>query len=314
MKNYNYDALFEFVYELINTQIEKYVNLVKIGIGPDASINANLVLDEVTELMDSAKNLLMHIEKPPHTHEEFVIILEQVRFYLEQEQLRGTASYLLDENKVHSGQIDWMNKQFGVFSEFSAAADIDMSRPALAITESQKQCEHDSNAIAFYILDIAKKLKSDPKIEFEQSFPKHAAIILRRNASPEINRYNQPNISQKIDELHARTNTFLKQSNLKKRDDLFCIADLNKKQLTHQELLTQLLSRYQLVKPNSKLFSQEDQDHQISSTQSKSILNSVLSKRGFFSTVAVIGIPISLVLINYLKQKQEDPMQRAQLN
>ena len=93
-----YNKLFEFTHKLINVQIVKYTKLAAFGVGPDARMNASLVLDGVNELIDLSRRLLT----PASVDEvNFKSIFNQVRFYVEQEKLRAHAGWLLDQNNIH---------------------------------------------------------------------------------------------------------------------------------------------------------------------------------------------------------------------
>lgn len=96
--------LFDFLYLLIDTQITKYVRLATIGFGPDARLNAKLVFNEVSELLELADTLLKQIERGCDSEEhndEFFSISSQIKFHLEQEKIRADAGLLVAPNNIH---------------------------------------------------------------------------------------------------------------------------------------------------------------------------------------------------------------------
>ena len=82
--------LFEFLCQLIDIQIKKYVSLATVGVGPDARLNAKLVCDEVSELLEFAELITdtkrtLHEEYPELLH----VLFNQVKFYVEQETCKS---------------------------------------------------------------------------------------------------------------------------------------------------------------------------------------------------------------------------------
>src|SRR5579871_2570933 len=97
-----YYQLTVFLLKLIKVQIEKYSALTHVGVGPDAAMNAMLLLHEVDELIDFTSELLKLIKNNTSDDTLFDSIFMQTRFYIEQERLRGYAAWLIDANNIHS--------------------------------------------------------------------------------------------------------------------------------------------------------------------------------------------------------------------
>ncbi|PWY55233.1 hypothetical protein DGG96_13755 [Legionella qingyii] len=247
----NQKELFEFLCQLIDIQIKKYVALPKIGIGPDARLNGQLVFQEVNELLEFADQLMDEMEHVSNgkavSLELFSSIFEQIKFYLEQEHLRGYAGWLLDENNIHTPLMARVNEQIKQLKKIADSANIAYSSSSKPITETQRQTEYDSVAIAFYILDLAIKLAENPSIELEEKSLKHALPILKRNAST---RYCKEEFAQPIRELHQKCGEFLQQSEDQKSNTLLDKADACIYEKKHREQWSNLLKRYQEIEPN----------------------------------------------------------------
>src|SRR5262245_30926496 len=106
--------LCDFLFELIDVQIKKYVKLATVGIGPDARLNSALVFKEVNELLELEGFLLEEMRSNKGSGEikssVFNKVFFQVKFYVEQESLRAYAGWLLDENNIHT-TVDNRTKQ-----------------------------------------------------------------------------------------------------------------------------------------------------------------------------------------------------------
>lgn len=299
--------LFEFLCNLIGVQIEKYFGLATFGIGPDASINSTLVLKEVDELLMFAYDLFERIDKPIDLKSDnFDFIFHQIRFYLEQEKLRALAGWLLDENNIHTPSKKRIEQQLTQLKQIGLEAHIDSSSPAKPQTQIQKQCEHDSHAIAFLILDLAQKIKSNPEMEFDLTLiPKHAATIIKRNATI---RYNQPEISNQINELHQQCKIFLDESTLEKstsEQKPRKLAEVTARR--YRSSLEDLMKQYLVIKPESTLFNAHNQWDYLKDipTIQTTPEPSFFSKHKFtLGSTAVLAGSLLLLVINYWSQVQ----------
>jgi hypothetical protein len=260
------ERLFEFVCELIDIQIKKYVALASGGVGPDVGMDAMLVASEVDELCEFAEVLVHQLETSPEQTmdpTQFSTIFNQVRFYLEQEYLRSHAGWLLDENYIHSPASDRIRQQRDTLAALAAIAGIDIANAPNPVTSTQKQCEHDSNAIAFRVLDFVIEFKANPAMEFGDKMPAHALRLIRKHIEKPDSRYNQEKIWTPILELHAQCKAYLDKSTLSKS-----IIELSKnaaesRAVAHRETRNLLLHRYQAIRPDSALFSVDFRWHNI---------------------------------------------------
>ncbi|WP_454782039.1 hypothetical protein [Legionella sp. WA2022007384] len=310
--------LFEFLCKLIDIQIKKYVALPKIGIGPDARLNGQLVFQEVNELLDFAGQLMDEMEHAsgdkPLSSELFSSIFEQVKFYLEQEHLRGYAGWLLDENNIHTPLMARVNEQIKQLKEIAVSANIPYSSSSKPVTETQKQTEYDSVAIAFYILDLAIKLAKNPSLELEEASLKHALPILKRNATT---RYCKEEFAQPIRELHQKCSGFLQESESLKSNTQLNKVDAQIYEKKHKEQWLNLLNRYQKIEPNSILFSPEHEWYKIGKLSAeKAQLKSVSSGQNlsFFRGAALVGMVVVCMLLTYLMKQNEENTLDSVLN
>lgn len=297
--------LFEFLCKLTDIQIKKYVGLATYGVGPDARLNASLVLDEVNELLALADSLLNNFNKDSQcTTDFFPNIFNQVKFFIEQEHLRAYAGWLLDENNIHSTSIKRLDEQLEELKEIAQLAKIDYSKASKPSTSIQKQCEYDSWNIALYILDIAIKVKANPEMDFEDKIPSHAQKILRRNATT---RYCDEKFLQPITELHKQCVEFLNSSELKQSNAELQKDEAKKNEIIHREQFNKLLERYKQIEPSSELFSSKQEWYKIGTTSlSKTKSNSISSNIGLFGGVILIGGVLMCMLISYFNQFQNE--------
>ncbi|AWN75175.1 hypothetical protein LEAN103870_16895 [Legionella anisa] len=313
----NQKELFEFLCELIDIQIKKYVALPKIGIGPDARLNGQLVFQEVNELLGFAEQLIKELENPQQGYadpEHFTTLFNQIKFYLEQEHLRGYAGWLLDENNIHTPLMSRVNEQIKKLKEIAHSANIVYSPESKPVTETQRQTEYDSVAIAFYILDLALKIAENPSIKLEDKSLGHALPILKRNATT---RYNKEEFAQPIRELHKKCSDFLTQSESQKGDTLLDKANAEIYERKHREQWSNLLKRYQKIEPDSKLFASEHEWYKIGKlTEETAKPKSAYSSQNLtlFSGVA-LGVLVVCMLISYfLKQQNNENLLSSNLN
>ncbi len=300
----NQKALFEFLCQLIDIQIKKYVSLAKFGVGPDARLNAKLVFDEVNELLDIAKRLLNNMENPQQDCadlEYFKALFNQVKFYIEQEYVRAYAGWLLAENNIHSEVKERVEEQLNQLKKIGQSAEIDCSVLSKPITEVQRQCEYDSSAIAFYILDLAKKIKDAPEMELPSNIPLHARIILKQNAKT---RYCTKEFTESIDELHTKYDDFLGQSDLQKSSNVLSKEDAELHQVTHGTKWENLLKRYKAIEPSSQLFSPDHAWYKVALPTTKKKPESIYSSSNlmFIGGLAVTGAVAIYMLLSYFMQ------------
>ncbi|KTD06925.1 hypothetical protein [Legionella jamestowniensis] len=306
--------LFELLAELIDVQIKKYVSLASRGVGPDARLNAALVYDEVKELLFFANLLLDEIQSNVDAdridYTVFYTIFDQVKFYLEQEQLRAYAGRLLDDNNIHATVDERTSKQLHALAEIAEHADIDLSVASQPVTEIQKQCQYDSAKIACFILTLAKSVRENPSMVFDPKVPEHAQVILRRNA---LTRYHE--LANEIDELHQQCEEVLEGLPLKARFSSLTKEEAWARSAEHKGQLTTLLKRYQGLTPDSCLFTSKHTWHEVASFSTKAgseQSNKQVSLQSFFSNrrallggVAVAGIYVAALLYYFSTQFEE---------
>ncbi|ASQ46164.1 hypothetical protein [Legionella clemsonensis] len=314
--------LFEFLAELIDVEIKKYVSLASRGIGPDARLNAALVYDEVNELLFFGKRLLDEIQANKDADQiddsVFYNLFDQVKFYIEQEHLRAYAGKLLDENNIHTTVDTRTSKQLEVLAEIAAYAEVDLSIRSKPVTEIQKQCQFDSAKIIKCILTLAKKVRENPHMEFDEKIPPHAQAILRRNAAT---RYHQ--VAKEIDELYQKCELVLKDSPLEA-----CVSLLTKEEAwahsaKHQGQLNILLERYKSLEPGSRLFSPTHTWLEVAAISSKAegyqphkqiaAAKSLFSSRHVLFGGVIIASSCVLALLSYFSTQLEENYPSLQL-
>lgn len=235
--------LFEFLCNLMDIQIKKYVTLASTGVGPDARLNAKLVLDEVDELLTFAQKLLKDIENQVPS-EQFTPIFNQVKFYVEQEYDRTYAAWLLDENTHTTPIYKRAQEQLTQLQQIALANSINCSQKATPLTQIQKQCEYDSSTLAFCILDLANKLKENPELELSEQIPGQARTLLKQNA---LKRYCKAEFAKPIAELHQYYADFLQLSTLKKNNSSLSKEEALAYKEQHQSQYRNLRDRYQKI-------------------------------------------------------------------
>ena len=250
-----YLQLFEFIGKLIDVQIKKYKALATLGVGPDAGINATLVMKQVVELIDFANVLLTQLTKSEPDDEIFFNIFNQVHFYVEQEHLRSYAGWLIDENNIHNTVYDRIKEYQADLKQIRVENKIEDKNNILPVTETQKQCEHDSHAIAFKITDIAMKLRENPDMDLDEiKIPNHAQKILRKHASPN-GRYHYEKHSSEIIKIYNQTKKYLDQSQLTITTDRLASDEAKNTENEHRNTYNGLLDQFKKIKPDSILFS-----------------------------------------------------------
>ncbi|KTD74326.1 hypothetical protein [Legionella tucsonensis] len=299
--------LFEFLCELIDIQIKKYVSLAKFGVGPDARLNAKLVFEEVNELLTFAEKLIEDLENPQQVcadPEYFNALFYQTKFYIEQEYVRAYAGWLLSENNIHSGVKGRVEEQLNQLKQIGQSAQIDCSIPSKPLTDVQKQCEHDSSAIAFRILDLAKNIKENPEMELPSNIPLHARIILKQNATT---RYCIEDFAKPIEELHKKYDDFLQQSTLEKSNNVLLKEDAELHQKTHKEKWDNLFKRYERIEPSSQLFSPNYEWHKVALPEKKKPEASYWSRElTLFGGIVLTGAVAIYMLTSYFMQLDDE--------
>ena len=300
--------LFEFVCGLIDRQIEKYDDLARIGIGPDALFSAQLTLDEVVELLDFAKQLMKEIKSPPKDNSNLIKIFNQVKFYLEQEVLRFKASWLLDENNIHSNGKERVEKELEQLKTI-AGEIIDFS-DSMPLTDIQKQCQYNSAAIAFYILNLVKNLNKNSEIEQPSDVPKHAWRIIKLNASAK--RYDL--YEKDINDLHEQCEEILQASTLEKTPSNLMKEQVHQYKKEHKRELNILLMQYGEFYSKTQVISKDNLSnaieeihseipHKLTSTATK---KSSVSPCSFFGKVMVAGALLSYLLMEYVENQLQN--------
>lgn len=295
--------LFEFLCTLIDIQIKKYVSLATFGVGPDARLNAKLVFNEVNELLEFADRLQTELQTNLKDNTEFIKIFNQVKFYIDQEYVRAYAGWLLSENNIHSTVKERVSEQLDKLKNTAQLINLDISAPLKPETETQKQCEHDSCAIAFRILELAQKIRSNPQMELDNKIPDHAKKVLRVNATT---RY--VNYADDIDRLHKKYDEFLQDSDLGKSSSTLLGEDAKNHQEKHLQRLDNLLKAYKNINAKSVLFSSEYEWYKVGSNeQSKSSAKSLLSNSNIlFTSVVVVGGLLIYMLTRYFNQLADE--------
>jgi hypothetical protein len=308
-----YARLLAFLCELIDIQIKKYVSLTRIGIGPDARMNAKLVLDEVGALFLFADQLLSELEHPSQSEQsgkQFETIFNQIKFYFEQEYIRAYAGWLIDENNIHSPEYHRLAQQSDKLQELASDAKISLGAFSPPQTPAQRQCQHDSHEIAYFILDLVVQLKQNPAMELdENTLPVHARKIMLSHIAEPDSRYNKESIWNPIQQLHERCRLFLEQSTLQKSIEKLSRDAANANASKHIDALKDILARFQKVQPDSAIFASTHQWYDIG-RESPAVSKEKQTKKStsykhfvLFGSVAAAAMAS---LIYYVTQAQDD--------
>lgn len=273
-----YTRLFEFLSDLIDIQIKKYVDLAKRKVGEDAIISAALIHEEVNELLGFAEKLLTAIETNSKSDAmdstTFDSVFEQVKFYVEQEHLRSYAEWLLIENNSKQTVYARTKEQLSRLSEIKSI-DTGLSQP---VTEIQRQCQHDSIQVVYSILNLAIELRNDPQKEF-YSIPEETLRTLRINATK---RYIE--LQDEIDELHQKSEEFLQQLDMEVFNAELSFDSAKLKSKDHDLKLKSLLSHYkEITSPSQSLPSKEKVDKNSVSTKKDVSRDVPVKESSFFS-------------------------------
>lgn len=223
-------------------------------------MNATLVVKQVDELFSLASKLLnlnssKKFSETKYDHQEFNSIFNQVRFYVEQQFLRGYAGWLIDENNIHSPEYARLKLHKKQVYGIAKNANILTTSAAQPSTDIQTQCQHDSHAIAFLILQLSIKLKEDPEMKLDSEIPSHAKSILRNHARADGDRrYYEDKIWKPIQTLHTQCKQFLNCSTLTKSTEKLSKEAATIQVKSHKVLLKYLIDKFRDIQPNSKLF------------------------------------------------------------
>lgn len=297
-----YYQLQDFLFELIDLQIKKYVALAKIGVGPDAQINAALVWNEVTDLLVVSQQINLAILAFEFKAELYSTAFKKIKFYIDQEYLRGRAGWLIDRNNIHNPQFDRLTEQLEQLQRM-ASQNPDLMQVG-TLSDAQLQCEHDSLEIAFLILSLAVQLKEHPDIEIPAGIPKHAWDIMKKHALPN-GRYHQDDLWDEITELHQKTQQKLAHSPRKKSTTLLNMDEISLLWQQHQQLFQEQYLQYQKLNPQSPIFAEDKHWYKIGDKrrvqkqqEAPVTFSGLLTKRNlllFAGSVALVGVSVALV-------------------
>ncbi|HAT9807229.1 TPA: hypothetical protein JBD79_08070, partial [Legionella pneumophila subsp. pneumophila] len=222
-------------------------------------------------------------------------VFEQVKFYVEQEYLRSYAEWLLIENNSKDTVYNRTKEQLLRLSEIKSFDDKGFSQPS---TEIQQQCQHDSVQIVYSILNLAREVRKNPDMEFDDSIPHSKLNVLRRNATT---RYVE--FGNEIDRLHQHSEEFLQQSGLGVFDAELAYELALSKAKDHDLKLNTLFGRY---KENKETASAPQSLSLINKVDEENIMTEkkpsteVSDKKGtFFSTSNLLffgGIVLAAVI------------------
>ncbi|KTD06108.1 hypothetical protein Lgra_2885 [Legionella gratiana] len=242
----NKKELFEFLSQLIDIQIKKYVALTTEGIIHDPRFNAKLVFAEISELLGFAEQLIADMEDPLegklNNPKHFSELFNQVKFYLEQEYARAYAGWILDEKNSP----EEVEQRLTRLKKIGESAGVDCTSASIAVTQIQKQCEYDSALIAFQVFDLVKNIKENPDMELDSTIPKEAQIRLKHNAKT---RYCEKECAASIDGIHQSYKEFLEQSDVEhKSSSVLAKEETEIYEEHHRNQWKSLLERYQIIK------------------------------------------------------------------
>lgn len=289
--------LLEFLCKFIDIQIKKYESLATVGIGPDARLNARLVLNEVDELLDLTEQLLAETELSSNDNVEFINIFNQVKFYIEQEYVRSYAGWLLAENNIHSTVKERVSEQLNELLAIAKLIGLNTEGPSSPITLVQKQCKYDSCAISYKILDLALKIRDNPQHQFDGQIPPHALMVMKTNATSRYVTY-----SDEIEALHHKYENYLNSSGLEKSSTLLQGNEAREYQQIHLARWNNILGNYKKSTPDSCLFSSEHEWYNIGVNKQPP---SILSGKNVLFCAKVTGFILISMLLKYFTQTNE---------
>lgn len=296
--------LFEFLLELIDIQIKKYVALGKRGVGPDARLNSTLVYDEATELMNFANILVNNFDKGNLA--PIKKIAEQIYFYLKCEGIRSLAGHLLDKNNIHDTVFIRIVEQKDKFRLIMRNLGLQWSEDLNPQTEIQQACKYESCQIALKILQLVRDIEENPEIEWDiKLVPHHAQLAIKKNSRE--GRYKEQ--ASKINGLYDICIKHIES--MDKPTHFFPPMDareVDKFAAFHINIFNKLLKQYEQMDPSSPLFSSHHLWYEVGKLSHKPIETPSSSSAAckFFAKTVV---PLFLIgcLITYFTQALEDP-------
>ncbi|KTD63625.1 hypothetical protein Lsan_1058 [Legionella santicrucis] len=321
--------LFEFLGQLIDIQIKKYVALTTEKVIHDARYNAKLVFAEINELFGFAEQLVADMENPAasklNNPKHFDALFNQVKFYLEQEHTRIYAGWILDE-KNSTTEVE---KQLAQLQKIGESAGIDCSSASIAVTQTQKLCEYDSAQIAFQVFDLVKRIKENPEMDLDSTIPRQAQIRLRHNAKT---RYSEKEFAESINGIHTRYLEFFEQSDLENNHSTLSKEETGIYEEKHRNRWGRLLERYQTIIHSATLDESDklspeapsqistNEEHQITipPTEKKAIIpdssngkkpesNGFFRNSIFYSGLAIAGaVAVCMLMAYFTKGNKSD--------
>lgn len=231
-----------YIFEVIEKQIQSYGALARIGVGPDARLIARLDSHQVTALLACANRLLNSVTADGIDPDVYTNVFGEVEFYVKHEYLRSSAGHLVDDNNVHNATYKRAASQHERLKSFETAAT---KQQLFKLTnDAQRQHEHDSRAIAYFVVDTACTLIANPEAEIEakEAFG-HGLDKMRQHAIPG-GRYHDPEIAAQLKETYDDCKLFLMLSRLTKSTDLLLSPEAKVKQDQDRKTLSSLRERF----------------------------------------------------------------------
>jgi hypothetical protein len=237
----NYNKFFEFTCQLIQTLITR------LDPDPDVRTNPFLALEEISELIEIANELLRlinyrHPLEPEQKKAFFTMHFNKVRFYVEQEHLRAHAGWLIDPNDIQNAFYQRTTKQLSQIKLLAAEFQIDIQKPAAFSTGIQWRCGYDSRTIAFKMLNLAVMMRENPSTDLTAlHLSDRAQTMLRTHVETPESRYFNPEFFTPIQALHKEHKIFLDESKQVTIPNTLTEADAEKKKIANQENFKNLM-------------------------------------------------------------------------
>ena len=252
------DKLLPFAIQLIDIQIKKYNKLATIGVGPDALVSAELIKNQVTDLIQQLEALL---NRNTPSQEELIDFASTLEFYLQCEYLRGRAGWLLDENKIHNTVYERVTGQLEELAEIDPEQNRKID-PLL--TPFQEQYLHDSHEVAYRILHLVARLVEDPERTDlgKDNNLGHGLVIMRKHAKTG-GRYHNPEISKEIQAREKESGDFIEASPFSKSTKTLNKDGAQLMKSTHQEQLKQCIQLFREKHPDSTLALQDFSKYEV---------------------------------------------------
>lgn len=241
--------LIEFSLELIDIQIKKYQGLTKIGVGPDAKLNAAMVRNQVVELLTRLDDYLSLDDPSLQQSHSYA---QHLSFFLGCEYTRARAGWLLDENTIHNPLYNRITEQRTKLVELMDEISLE-SPSSISLNAFQSQYQHDSYEVAFRILDLALRLQKDPEQDLGQDNNLgHGLAIMRKHAQPN-GRYYQEDIASEIKQAHSAARQFIQDSFYEKSTELLEHDQATQYAQQDNAAFQTLFSKFIKLVPNSPL-------------------------------------------------------------